>query len=135
MYGRSFNACSACTWSARSAAPAVPCAISAESRIEAQPPAVSAKRGARRFARPGPPASTGLPATRVQLHQPVEEFVTFVERAHADALVETVHASAVRIAEHAAHPVGRNASVDSEAAVGRAREQRGHHGHSKPHLR
>ena len=81
------------------------------------------------------PASDGLVSTRVQLHQPVKELVAFIERAHADALVETVHAPAVRIAEHAVHPVGRNAGVDGEAPVGGAREQRGHHGHAGPHLR
>src|SRR2546423_14581670 len=81
------------------------------------------------------PASDGLASTRVKLHQPVKELVAFVERAHADALVETVHRSAVRIAEHAVHTVGRNAGVDSEAAVGRAREQGGHHRHARPHQR
>src|SRR2546423_10359334 len=80
------------------------------------------------------PASDGLASTGVQFHQPVKELVAFVERAHTDALVETVHASAVRIAEHAVHPVGGNARVDGEAAIGRAREQRGYHRHSRPHL-
>src|SRR5438046_6560726 len=81
------------------------------------------------------PASDGLASPRVKLHQPVKELVAFVERAHAHALVETVHAPAVRIAEHAGHPVGRNASVDGKAAVGRSREQRGYHRHSRPYLR
>src|SRR5437773_10066027 len=57
------------------------------------------------------PASDGLTSPRVQLHQPVKELVAFVERAHADALVETVHAPAVGVAEHAVHPVGWNAGV------------------------
>src|SRR5207249_9518042 len=81
------------------------------------------------------PASDGLTSPRVQLHQPIKELVAFVERAHADALVQSVHAPAVGVAEHAVHPVGWNAGVDGEAAVGRSREQRGYHRHAGPHLR
>src|SRR5258708_17142733 len=57
-----------------------------------------------------------LPA-RIQLHQPVQELVAFVERAHADALVQAVHAGAVRVAEHAVYSVGRYAGIDCETAV------------------
>src|SRR6266487_2309509 len=127
MYGRSFDACSACASSVCSPAQTVPCAITAENRIEAQPPAAGGTRSTRRFARPVPPPLSGLPSTRVQLHQPVKELVAFVERAHADALVETVHAPAVGIAEHAVHPVGRNAGVDREAAVGTLRGRHSAH--------
>src|SRR6266851_6223961 len=112
MYGRSFNAVSACTSPVCSAAQAVPCAITAEIRIEVQPPAASAKRGTRRFARPVPTTLSGLPSTRVQLHQPVKELVAFVERAHADALVQPVHAPAIGVAEHAVHAIGWNPGVD-----------------------
>src|SRR6267378_2810465 len=135
MYGRSFNACSPCTSSDCSPAKAVPCAITAENRIEAQPRAASAKRGARRFARPVPTTLSGLPSTRVQLHQPVKELVAFVERAHADALVQPVHAAAVGVAEHAVHPLGRDACVDRKTAVGRTREQGWYHRNARPHLR
>src|SRR6266568_7515782 len=131
MYGRSFDACSACASLVCSPAQAVPCAITADNKIEAAPPAASTTRSTRRFACPVPPTLSGLPLPRVQLHQPVKELVAFVERAHADALVQSVHAPAVGIAEHAVHPVGRNAGVDGEAAVGRAREQGGYHGHSR----
>src|SRR6266699_5008118 len=81
------------------------------------------------------PARDGLTSPRVPLHQPVKELVAFVERAHADALVETVHAPAVGVAEHTVHPVGWNAGVDGEAAVGRSREQGGYHRHARPPLR
>src|SRR6267143_2636508 len=117
MYGRSFDACSACTSLACSPAQAVPCGITADNRIEAQSPAASKMRSTRRFACPVPPTLSGLPSTRVQLHQPVKELVAFVERAHADALVQPVHAPAIGVAEHAIHSIGRNPGVDGEPAV------------------
>src|SRR2546422_5506469 len=122
MYGRSFNACSACTSSVCSPAQAVPCAIAAENRIEAQPRAASAKRSTRRFARPAPIMLRGLPTTRVLLHQPVKEFVAFIERAHGEALVQAMHTGGLRFAEYAADPIGRDSGVDREPGVGRGDE-------------
>src|SRR2546429_6527881 len=66
-----------------------------------------------------PPRSTLFPYTTL-----FRSLVAFVERAHVDALVQSVHAPAVRVAEHAVYSVGGNARVDGEAAVGRSREQR-----------
>src|SRR5258708_29510474 len=82
-----------------------------------------------------PTAGDGLVSPRVEPYQPIKELVAFVERAHADAFVQTVHAATVRVAEHAAYAVGGNAGVDGEAAVGSAGEQGRHNRHSRPHLR
>src|SRR3954468_11614869 len=73
-------------------------------------------------------------AAGVKLHYAIEVLMSLVERAHADALVQSVDAAAVRVAEHAVQAVGRDAGVVGEAPVGRSGAHRRHERHAGPQL-
>ena len=62
-------------------------------------------------------AAGGLPLHGVDLHQPVQEIPPVKERVRSDALVQTMHAVPVRVAEHAAHAIGRDPRVSGVGAI------------------
>src|SRR5262245_8798013 len=72
---------------------------------------------------------------RERLRQPIEVFLSFVERAHEEPLVASVRANIVDVTEHSGSAIGGDAGGAQESRVGRAGGHRGNDRHAGPHRR